>query len=216
MQSHTEQSGTILSLMKKKNLHISTKSLAAIFAAVLVNAVLCFILTSQPVVVDNFVGEASMNPYPDGLDLQRRLMLYPGLILSVISVLIFTKSAIGKKAAAPDKILNYTIMLLTFLLGWVCIPYWANGLHQVFWSGTSSMYDPKSLLPYMDISVVWSTGVMLFYLLTFLLILVPLIIAILDIRKNGFSRKYLYAAAVYLLIFAAFRFAPNYMYWFLD
>lgn len=202
--------------MKKKSLHISTRSLAAIFAAVLVNAVLCFILTSQPVVMDNFVGEASMNPYPDGLDLQRRLMIYPGLILSVISILIFMKSAIGKKAAPPDKILNYTIMLLTFCLGWVCIPYWANGLQHIFWSGTSSQYDPKSLLPYNDISVVWNSGVMLFYLLAIILIIIPIILAILDMRKNGFSRKYLYAAAVYLLIFAAFQFAPNYMYWFLD
>lgn len=187
-----------------------------VLAAIILTSILAFIITDKPVEVDNFVGAESMNPYPDGLDWLRRLLIYPGLILSVFSVLIFIKSAIGKKAAASDKILNYTILLLTFCLGWVCIPYWANGLQHVFWSGTSSMYDPKSLLPYSDISVVWNSGVMLFYLLAFILIIVPVILAILDMRKNGISRKYLYAAAFYLLIFAAFQFAPNYMYWFLD
>lgn len=202
--------------MKKKNLHISTKSLAIVFAVVLLNSVLCFMLTSRPVVIDDFVGPAELYPFPDGLDWQRRLMIYPGLLLTAISVLIFTKSVIGKNAAASDKILNYTILLLTFCLGWVCIPYWANGLHNAFWSGTTSLYDPKSLLPYTDISAVWHSGVMLFYLMAFVLIIIPLVFAIVDIRKNGFGRKYLYAAAVYLLIFAAFQFAPNYLYWFLD
>ena len=188
----------------------------SVLAAVILTSILAFIIIDKPVEVDNFVGAGSMNPYPDGLDWLRRLLIYPGLILSVFSVLIFIKSAIGKKAAASDKILNYTILLLTFCLGWVCIPYWANGLQHVFWSGTSSMYDPKSLLPHNDISFVWNSGVMLFYLLAFILIIVPIILAILDMRKNGISRKYLYAAMFYLLIFAAFRFAPNYMYWFLD
>lgn len=187
-----------------------------ILAAAIAVSVLSFVLIDKPVEADNFVGAGPLNPYPDGLDWLRRLLIYPGLVLFCFSFIIFLKSVLGKNAGVPDKILNYTILLLTFCLGWVCIPYWANGLHHIFWSGTSSLYDPKSLLPYSDISVVWNSGVMLFYLLAFLLILVPVILAILDIRKNGFSKKYLYATAVYLLIFAAFQFTPNYMYWFLD
>ncbi len=187
-----------------------------ILAAAIVVSALSFVLIDKPIQADNFVGAVPLNSYPDGLDWLRRLLIYPGLVLFCFSFIIFLKSVLGKNAGVPDKILNYTVLLLTFCLGWVCIPYWANGLHHIFWSGTTSLYDPKSLLPYSDISVVWNSGVMLFYLLAFVLIIVPLIFAVIDIRKHGFGRKYLYAAAVYLLIFAAFQFAPNYLYWFLD
>jgi len=179
-------------------------------------AVFCYFYITKPVEVDNFVGPSELNPYPDGLDWLRRLFIYPGLFISILAVVLFTKSAFGKNAATPDKILNYNLMLLIFSFGWVSMPYWANGLHHVFSTGTSSLYDPKSLLPYNEISFLWNSLVMAFHLFAFILILIPLIIAVLDIRKNGFDKKYIFAFFVYLLIFVPFYFAPNYMYWFLD
>ena len=202
--------------MKNKHFHISTISLLVILAAVILNAALCFILITKPVEVDNFVGSPELNPYPDGLDWLRRLLIYPGLVFSLSALALIIKSAIGKNAAAADKILNYFIMLLTFCVGWLCIPYWANGLQYVFSGGTTSLYDPKSLIPYTDIYYAWNTMVMAFNLFAYILILIPVILAILDIRKNGFNRKYVFAAAAYALIFVSFYLAPHYMYWFLD
>jgi hypothetical protein len=200
----------------KKYFHISSVSLFMLLFGVIITAVLCFVFIDKPVVVDNFVGPAEQNPYPDGLDWLRRLLIYPGLIFSLTALVLFIKSAVGKNAAVPDKILNYFLLLLVFCIGWVCLPYWANGLQYVFASGTSSLYDPKSLLPYSDISYVWNTVVMAFHLFAFILIIIPVIISIIDIRKNGFDKKYLYGVIMYLLIFVSFYFAPHYMYWFLD
>ncbi len=202
--------------MKKRSIHISTASMLVLLLLVTAISVFCYFYIAKPVEVDNFVGPSELNPYPDGLDWLRRLFIYPGLIISISALILFIKSAFGKNAAAPDKILNYILLLLIFSLGWVSLPYWANGLHHVFSQGTSSMYDPKSLLPHNDISFVWNSLVMAFHLFAFILILIPVIIAILDIRKNGFDKKYIYAFIVYLLIFVPFYFAPNYMYWFLD
>lgn len=107
-------------------------------------------------------------------------------------------------------------MLAVFCIGWLCIPYWANGLQYVFSGGTTSLYDPKSLIPYADVYYVWNTMVMAFNLFAYILVLIPVILAILDIKKNGFNIKFVYAAAAYGLIYVSFYFAPNYMYWFLD
>lgn len=200
----------------KKKIHTSTISLFTILFAVIVLAVLCFVFIAKPVEVDNFIGPAEQNPYPDGLDWLRRLLIYPGLIFSLAALVLFIKSTVGKKAAVSDKVLNYFLLMLVFCIGWVCVPYWANGLHYVFAAGTSSLYDPKSLLPYCDISFVWNSVVMAFHLFAFILIIIPAVIAIIDIRKNGFDKKYLYAVVLYLLIFVSFYFAPHYMYWFLD
>lgn len=202
--------------MKKKYFHTSSVSLFVLLFGVIITAALCFVFIVKPVVVNNFVGSSEQNPYPDGLDWLRRLLIYPGLIFSLAALALFIKSAVGKNAAIPDKILNYFLLLLVFCIGWVCTPYWANGLHYVFVSGTSSLYDPKSLLPYADISVIWSITVMAFHLFAFLLIIIPVVIALLDIRKNGFDKKYLYAVVIYIFIFVSFYFAPHYMYWFLD
>lgn len=202
--------------MTKRHFHISTISLIVILAAVMATAALCFIFITKPVEVDNFAGARELNPYPDGLDWLRRLLIYPGLIMAFIAIVIFLKSAASRNAAPADKILNYFILLTVICIGWLCIPYWANGLEYVFSSGTSSMYDPKSLIPYADINVIWSGGVMLFYLLAFVLILIPVATAVIDSVKNGFAVKYVYAAGFYLLIFAAFSLAPHYVYWFLD
>jgi hypothetical protein len=202
--------------LKKPELHISSKSLLVLLAAVIIPAVISFIIISRPVEVDIFVGPAAENPFPDGLDWLRRLLIYPGIFLTFVSAVIFVRSASGKNAAPADKILNYFIFLLIFCIGTVCLPYWANGLHHVFWSGTSSLYDPKSLLPFNDISFIWNSAVFLFYALAFVLIIIPLFLAIIDSRKNGFNGKYIIAASAYLLIFVVFRFAPNYLYWFLD
>jgi len=202
--------------MKKNYFHISTYSLIAITIAVIIPAILSFIFIAKPVEVDNFVGPAELNPYPDGLDWLRRLLIYPGLVLTISAVAIFIKSAIGKNASVADKILNYFILLAVICIGWLCTPYWANGLQYVFSAGTSSLYDPKSLIPYTDINVVWNGVVMLFFVLAFILILIPIAFAVIDSIKNGFDKKYIYAAGFYLLIFAAFRFAPHYGYWFMD
>jgi len=202
--------------MKKNYFHISTYSLIAITIAVIIPAILSFIFIAKPVEVDNFVGPAELNPYPDGLDWLRRLLIYPGLVLTISAVAIFIKSAIGKNASVADKILNYFILLAVICIGWLCTPYWANGLQYVFSAGTSSLYDPKSLIPYTDINVVWNGVVMLFFVLAFILILIPIAFAVIDSIKNGFDKKYIYAAVFYLLIFAAFHFAPHYGYWFMD
>lgn len=202
--------------MKKNYFHISTYSLIAITIAVIIPAILSFIFIAKPVEVDNFVGPAELNPYPDGLDWLRRLLIYPGLVLTISAVAIFIKSAIGKNASVADKILNYFILLAVICIGWLCTPYWANGLQYVFSAGTSSLYDPKSLIPYTDINVVWNGVAMLFFVLAFILILIPIAFAVIDSIKNGFDKKYIYAAGFYLLIFAAFRFAPHYGYWFMD
>jgi hypothetical protein len=200
----------------KKYFHISSVSLFVLLLGVIITSALCFVLITKPVEVDNFVGPVEQNPYPDGLDWLRRLLIYPGLFISFTALVLFLKSAFGKNAAVPDKILNCILLLLIFCIGWVCLPYWANGLHYIFASGTSSLYDPKSLLPYSDISYVWNTVVMAFHLFAFILIIIPVIIAIIDIRKNGFDKKYLYAVVLYLLIFVSLHFTPQYMYWFLD
>jgi hypothetical protein len=202
--------------MKNKHFHISTISLIVILAAVIITAVLSLIFITGPVEVDNFLGPAELNPYPGGHDWLRRLLIYPGLILTISAIVIFLKSALSKNAAAADKILNYFILLAVICIGWLCTPYWANGLQYVFASGTSSMYDPKSLIPYTDIYVIWNGGVMLFFLLAFILILIPVASAVIDSIKNGFDLKYIYAAGFYLLIFAAFRLTPHYGYWFMD
>ncbi len=202
--------------MIKKHFHISTISLMLILALVIANAALCFILITKTVEVNNFVGPAELNPYPDGLDWLRRLLIYPGLIFSLSALVLFIKSAMGKNAADADKILNYFILLGVFCIGWLCIPYWANGLQYVFSGRTTSLYDPKSLIPYTDIYYLWNTVVMLFNLFAYILVIIPVIFAIIDIRKNGFDKKYAYAVVFYSLIFVSFYFAPNYMYWFLD
>jgi len=202
--------------MIRSKFHISTISLIVILAALIVTAALCFVFITNPFEVDNFVGPAELNPYPDGLDWLRRLLIYPGLILALSALVIFLKSAVSKNASAADKVLNYFILLAVICIGWLCIPYWANGLQYVFSSGTSSMYDPKSLIPYSDINVIWNGGVMLFFLLAFILILIPVASAVINSIKNGFDKKYIYGAGFYLLIFAAFSLTPHYGYWFMD
>jgi len=202
--------------MKKSSVKHSTYILIVIWGLVVVPAILCLILISKPVEVNNFVGPVELNPYPDGLDWLRRLLIYPGLLLTVAALIIFLRSAADKNSTAADKILNYFILLAVICTGWVCTPYWANGLQFVFNAGTSSMYDPKSLLPYTDIGIAWSIGVMAFFLLAFILILAPVFLAVIDSVKNGFDKKYIYAFGFYLLIFAAFRLTPYFGYWFMD
>ena len=175
-----------------------------------------YFTTHAPVEMDNYVGLNADTRYPDGLDNYRRSLIYTGLAMTFLSFLVFIVSAASSKESAKDKILNYFLFLLIFALAWKSYAYWANGLHYVFSGGTSSLYDPKDLVPYIDIGVIWSAPVMFFHILIWLLVPVPIILAAINIRRERFNYKDTFTLIVIALLVLSFFITPNYMYWFLD
>lgn len=166
-----------------------------------------YFLTETPVII---------NPPMDKYAGYRAQFIHAGLALTVISFAIFIVSLFIKGSAKKDKLLNYFLFLLIFLVAWKSYPFWANGLHHVFSNGTTSMYDPKDLLPYTEIGSLWALPVLLFHVLILLIIPVPIMLWILDIKKNGFGKKEYFIIGSLVLITLTFFTTPHYMYWFMD
>ncbi len=194
----------------------TTLSLLILFILSVSGAMLIYFTIRSPVEMDNYVGPGGEDLYPDGLESYRRMLIYSGLIFTLVSLVFFLISAASSKERAKDKILNYFLFLLIFALAWKSYTYWANGLHFVFSEGTSSLYDPKDLIPYIDIGVLWSVPVMFFHVLIWLLVPIPVILAILNIRKERVNYKDAVTLLVIALLILSFFTTPNYMYWFLD
>jgi len=160
-------------------------------------------------------GVASATSYDDFL--LRFSMIFFGLILTVIAAIISLTSLFFSKHTAGDKLANLSILVFVFVIGWMGLPYWANGLYYVFSSGTTSLYDPKALLPMTLMGEIWRIPVLVFYpvILAYLLFSLIRFMVIVFRRKNpGIINVMI---LIYnLLIIVTFFFVPHYFYWLLD
>jgi hypothetical protein len=144
-------------------------------------------------------------------------IIFFGLLLTLISLIISLISIFFHKHSAADKLANLSMFVFIFVVGWMALPYWTNGLYHVFCCGTSSAYDPKSLLPMTLIGEVWRIPVLILYpvLLIYLLFsLIRFIVVVIKNKKPGINNILILIFNV--LIIAANFFTPHYFYWLLD
>lgn len=149
--------------------------------------------------------------------LLRFSIIFSGLLLSLISLIVFITSLFFSKHSASDKLANLSMFVFVFVVGWMAIPYWANGLYHVFCVGTSSLFDPKSLLPMTIIGEAWRIPVLISYplLLGYLLFsLIRFIVVVARYRNPGFNN--ILILVFNLLIIGTYFFTPHYFYWLLD
>ena len=149
--------------------------------------------------------------------LLRFSIIFSGLLLTLISLIIFITSLFFPKHTVSDKLANLSMFVFVFVIGWMAIPFWANGLYHVFCCGTSSLFDPKSLLPMTIIGEVWRIPVLVLYPLLLIYLLFSLIRFIVVVVKNknpGVNN--LLILIFNLLIIVAYFFTPHYFYWLLD
>ncbi len=144
-------------------------------------------------------------------------IIFSGILLTSISLIVFTACLFFSKHTALDKLTNLSLFVFVFVLGWMAIPYWTNGLYHVFCCGTSSSFDPKSLLPMMLIGEVWRIPILLFYPLILLYLIFSFIrIIVIVIRKKNLGINELLILICSILILVAAYFTPHYFYWLLD
>ncbi|HOH84632.1 MAG TPA: hypothetical protein PLI16_08470, partial [Bacteroidales bacterium] len=121
------------------------------------------------------------------------------------------------KHAASDKLANLSMFVFVFVVGWMAIPYWTNGLYHVFCCGTSSLFDPKSLLPMTIIGEAWRIPILVLYPLFMGYLLFSLIrFIVLVVRRKNPGIINVVILLFNLLIIAVFFFVPHYFYWLLD
>lgn len=173
----------------------------------------------QPVSFSSEAGndswQLSFTPYSDYL--LRFSIIFFGLLLTLICLIITMVSLFFYKHAAADKLANLSMLVFVFVVGWMAIPYWTNGLYHVFYNGTSSAFDPKALLPMILIGEFWRIPVLVLYPLLLIYLLFSLIRFIVVVIKNknpGVSN--LLILIFNLLIIVAYFFTPHYFYWLLD
>jgi len=149
--------------------------------------------------------------------LPRFSVIFSGLLLTLISFIVFITSLFFSKHAASDKLANLSMFVFVFVIGWMAIPYWTNGLYHVFCCGTSSSFDPKSLLPMTITGEAWRIPVLVVYplLVGYLLFsLIRFIVVVFRYRKPGLNN--IIILIFNLLIIGAYFFTPHYFYWLLD
>jgi len=149
--------------------------------------------------------------------LLRFSIIFSGILLTLISMIVFITSLFFSKHTASDKLANLSMFVFVFVIGWMAIPYWTNGLYHVFCCGTSSAFDPKSLLPMTIIGEVWRIPVLLLYplLMGYLLFsLIRFIVVVARYRNPGLNN--ILILVFNLLIIATYFFTPHYFYWLLD
>ena len=193
--------------MNTPKLSVSAVLLIILFVFSALGALFIFYVIKTPVII---------YPPVDKYIEYRRTFIHSGLFIAAAGFIILLYSVFKKNYLRKDKLLNYFLFVLIFAIAWKNYPYWANGLHHVFSNGTSSMYDPKDILPYSEIGIIWSASVLMYHILIWIIIPFPVVLWILDIKNNGFTLKDYLIIVVLLLIAASFYITPNYMYWFLD
>jgi len=155
------------------------------------------------------------NSYTDYLF--RFSTIFSGLLLALISIFIFITCLFFKKHTATNKLLNLSIFVFVFVVGWISLPYWTNGLYRIFAAAVSSAYDPKTLIPMTLIGEIWRIPVLVLYpvILCYLLFsFIRFIVVIIRKRKPGWENVLI--LLYNLLIIAAYFFTPHYFYWLLD
>ncbi|MCK9611916.1 MAG: hypothetical protein WC401_04740 [Bacteroidales bacterium] len=163
------------------------------------------------------VDISRINPASDPNYLYRLLIISAGLALTIISLLVLVISLFIKKYNTENKLANLSIFIFVYVVGWMFMPYWANGLFYVFSEGTSSLYDPKSLLPMNIIGEIWRIPILLLYGL----LLVYLASSFIWVIISSISQRKAGTAQIIILIFnllvvASYFFSPHYFYWLLD
>ncbi|HNZ43583.1 MAG TPA: hypothetical protein PKN41_09595 [Bacteroidales bacterium] len=195
---------------------ISTRTLLVISAVTLLLVVPANIF--QPVSFATSTADswqAMPSAYPGYLF--RFSVIFSGLLLTIISLIIFIISLFFSKHSASDKLANLSMFVFVFVLGWMAIPYWTNGLYHVFCCGTSSLFDPKSLLPMTIIGEAWRIPILVLYPLFMGYLLFSLIrFIVLVVRRKNPGIINVVILLFNLLIIAVFFFVPHYFYWLLD
>jgi hypothetical protein len=147
----------------------------------------------------------------------RFIIIFTGLSLTVLALLISVIGLFIKNTNASSKLLYFSIFVFVFYIGWISLPYWTNGLYQVFSKGTSSMFDPKALLPMTIIGEFWRLPILLLYpfiLLYLVFSFIRFIIVVIRRDKPGINN-------ILILIFSLLTMGvqfllPGYFYWLLD
>lgn len=86
------------------------------------------------------------------------VMLISFLVTIIAAGLAFYSFIVRKDH--PISLLDFTLFLLIFSIGWRAYPYWVNGLQYV---QPEMVYDPKALLPMTIFGELWRFPVFLFY-----------------------------------------------------
>jgi len=149
--------------------------------------------------------------------LLRFSIIFSGLLITLISLIVLISSIFFTKHTASDKLANLSLFVFVFVLGWMAIPYWTNGLYHVFCCGTSSSFDPKSLLPMTLIGEVWRIPILFLYPLILLYLIFSFIrIIVVVIRKKNLGTNELLILISSILVIVTAYFTPHYFYWLLD
>ncbi len=191
--------------------------IAALAVAVLMIALVPYALSFDVYdrIYTDGVYKAPLTEDPDYAARGRLMTL--GLALPFVSLSCLVASV----ARRPDRrrtILMAAIVLYTFVLGWCCYPYWANGVHRVTSSfvATSGL-DPKPLLPAMWFGEVWWTPAVLLPPVAFIGMIVLSVATYRTAARDNKTGPWLYVMiAWFILMFLAAAFTPNYMTWILD
>ncbi len=144
-----------------------------------------------------------------------------GFVGVSISFIVFLISTFIRPPSPVHHLLNLTLFSIAFAVGFKDYAYLANGLFDVFITGSrTSQYDPKSILPmaYSDeAGQYWRDSILWFYL--FSLLFVPFLLYRITstIMRKTFLQPVNLAIAVATVVFIfTFIVTPNYLGWLLD
>ena len=159
----------------------------------------------------------NINPANDTDYLYRFIIMAAGMGLTILALLLAITGLFIRNTSAANKFLNINIFVFVFYLGWMSLPYWTNGLYQVFHHGTTSLFDPKAMLPMTLVGEIWRLPILLLFpliLLYLLFSLIRFIIVVIRREKPGINNILI---LIYSLLTLGIQFLlPGYFYWLLD
>jgi hypothetical protein len=96
------------------------------------------------------------------------------------------------------------------------MPYLANGLYFIFQTGTSSLYDPKEMIPMTFMGEFWRLPVIVITPLAILFLAFNIIRLMVILPRYGLKKVIVYNLLFTLLSLGSFFITPHYFYWLFD
>lgn len=157
----------------------------------------------------------------DSLYYVRAGLIIAGMIAAVTSLFALLWGVVKGVTHGPwkedDILLQISMTICSFSVGWAAFPYWINGVFQAYiGNATMSDFDPSTLMPMIWIGWIWYIVVLLIVLAIVSMGPILLLVSIaLSIKEKTWLRglAHIFSLSVSAAIFFS---SHNYFNWFAD
>lgn len=155
----------------------------------------------------------------------RTALITGGIVASIITVAIllwqFKRYRTMKQWEESELILHLSMAFCSWTLGWMIMPYWANGIYHAYTgnlpeSMTLSNLDPKALFPSIAMGGIWELGVLILALSTLCALPVLFFANLAFTIRNKAWKKGLTSLICLVITAGLYLLSPGYFTWLID